>query len=118
LSHHSEAPEKIEAYARLNAFHVRQFARFVERLRDTADGDSNLLHESLLLYGSPMGDSHVHGHDCLPLVLAGYAGGTVRGGRHVVCAPDTPMANVLLSAARALNVGIDRIGDSTGEIAL
>jgi len=118
LSHHSEAPEKIEAYARLNAFHVRQFARFVERLRDTADGDSNLLHESLLLYGSPMGDSHVHGHDCLPVVLAGRAGGAVRGGRHVVCAPDTPMANVLLSAARALNVGIDRIGDSTGEIAL
>jgi len=118
LSHHSEAPEKIEAYARLNTFHMRQFAAFAERLRDTEDGGSNLLHDSLLLYGSPMGDSHVHGHDFVPLVLAGRAGGAVRGGQHIVCAPGTPMANVLLSAAHCLGADTDRIGDSSGEVAL
>jgi len=118
LSHHSEIPEKIDAYARLNAFHVQQFAYFIERLRDTADGSSNLLHESLVLYGSPMGDSHVHGHDSLPIVLAGHAGGNVRGGRHVVCAPNTPMANVLLSVAHSLGVKSDHIGDSSGTLAL
>lgn len=118
VSHHSEVPQKIEAYARLNRFHVRQFAYFIERLRDTENGGSNLLHDSLLLYGSPMGDSHIHGHDSLPLVLAGRAGGAVRGGQHIVCAPGTPMANALLSVARCLGAGADSIGDSEGEISL
>jgi len=118
LSHHSEEPEKIEAFGRLNAFHVRQFAYFLERLHETADGASNLLRQSVALYGSPIGDSHVHAHDFLPLILAGHAGGRIAGGQHIMSAPGTPMANVLLSVAHALGMEMERFGDSTGTIAL
>jgi len=118
LSHHSEDAGKIEKYARLNTFHLHQFAYFLERLRDMPDGGASLLHESVALYGSPMGDSHVHGHDYLPLVLAGRAGGRIPGGRHVECAPGTPMANMLLSVAHSLGIAVNRIGESTGEVAL
>lgn len=118
LSHHSQDPAKIEAFARLNAFHVRQFASFLGRLRDTQDGASDLLHQSVLLYGSPMGDSHVHGHEALPVVVAGRAGGRITGGCHVTCAPDTPMANLLLSLAHKMGAEVDHIGDSSGSITI
>ena len=118
LSHHSQDPAKIEAFARLNAFHVRQFASFLGRLRDTQDGASDLLHQSVLLYGSPMGDSHVHGHEALPVVVAGRAGGRITGGCHVICAPGTPMANLLLSLAHKMGAEVDHIGDSSGSITI
>ncbi len=118
LSHHREAPEKIEEFARLNQYHVSTVAYFLDRLRQTPDGDGTLLEHALVLYGSPMGDSHVHAHTFLPLFLAGRANGALAGGQHLRCAPGTPMANVLLTLAHKLNVDVDRIGDSTGEVAI
>lgn len=118
LSHHREAPEKIEEFARLNHYHVGKVAQFLHNMRSTIDGPGNLLDQSLVLYGSPMGDSHVHEHRFLPLFLAGKANGAVRGNQHIECPVDTPMANVLLSVAHRLGVDVDRVGDSTGEIAI
>jgi hypothetical protein len=85
-------------------------------LRNTPDGEGNLLDYSVVLYGSPMGDSHVHDHRFLPLFLAGRANGALKGNLHVKCAEDTPMANVLLTLLHRLGVDIDRIGDSTGDV--
>lgn len=116
LSHHREEPEKIDEYARLNAYHVEQVAYFLERLRNTPDGEDNLLHQTVVLYGSPMGDSHVHGHSNLPLFIAGHASGKIAGNRHIACDPGTPMANLLLTLARRMGVTVEQIGDSSGEI--
>ena len=118
LSHHREAPEKIEEFARLNQYHVAKVTQFLEAMRRTPDGDGNLLDHSVVLYGSPMGDSHVHEHRYLPLFLAGKGNGTIQGNRHVNCPVDTPMANVLLTLAHKLGVDIDKIGDSTGEVTI
>jgi hypothetical protein len=118
LSHHREAPEKIEEFARLNQYHVGKVAAFLDDMRNTADGEGNLLDHSMVLYGSPMGDSHVHEHRFLPLFLAGKANGELQGNRHVICPVDTPMSNVLLTVARRLGIELDRIGDSTGEVAI
>jgi hypothetical protein len=118
LSHHREEPQKIQEFERLNRYHVSLVATFLSRLRETPEGDGNLLSNSTILYGSPMGDSHVHSHRFLPLFLAGHACGRIRGNLHVRSAPGTPMANVLLTLARRYGVQLDRIGDSTGEIAI
>ena len=118
LSHHREEPPKILEFERLNRYHVGLVAAFLERLRTTPEGNGNLLQASAVLYGSPMGDSHVHGHQFLPLFIAGRAGGRLRGNLHVRCAEETPMANVLLTLGRKFGVELDHIGDSTGEIAL
>ena len=115
-SHHREDPERIEAFAALNRYHVSAVARFLHALRATADGDGNLLDRAAVLYGSPMGDSHVHDHRFLPLFVAGGANGRLGGNRHVRCPEGTPMANVLLTLGRRLGLSIDRIGDSTGEV--
>ena len=73
---------------------------------------------SAVLYGSPMGDSHVHEHKFLPIFLAGRANGQLKGSLHLRCAPGTPMANLLLTLMHKLGVDVDRIGDSAGEIAI
>jgi hypothetical protein len=114
LSHHIQVPTLIDEFAKLNRYHVTFVARFLERLRDTPDGDGNLLDHSLVLYGSPMGDSSNHDHSRLPILLAGHANGKLRGNLHYVCAPGTPHGNTLLTILQAVGMDIDRFGDSNG----
>ncbi len=115
-SHHRQEPDLVETFARLNAFHVEQLAYLLDRLKATSDAGDALLDRSLVFYGSPMGDSHVHGHENLPILLAGRAEGAIGGNRHLACAPGTPMANVLLTVAHKFGLSLERIGDSTGTI--
>jgi hypothetical protein len=119
LSHHGEDPKKLAEFAQLNAYHVSTVAPFIEKLKNTPDGDGSLLDHSLVLYGSPMGDSHLHEHKRVPVFLAGRASGAIRGNLHLNCPEGTPMANLLLTIGRRLGVTtLDRIGDSNGELAI
>jgi hypothetical protein len=95
---------------------VSKVAYFLDKLKNTPDGDGSLLDHSLVLYGSPMGDSNVHNHKRLPLFLAGHANGAFKGNRHVVTKDGTPMANVLLTVLHKLGIDAKSIGDSTGEV--
>jgi hypothetical protein len=118
LSHHSERPELIAEFAKLNRYHVSLIPYFLAKLQNTPDGDGNLLDHSLVLYGSPMGDSNTHNHRRLPVFLAGHAGGRLKGNLHCVTPAGTPHANTLLSILHKLGVDAGSIGDSTGEIAI
>jgi hypothetical protein len=119
LSHHGESPEKIAEFAKLNHYHVSKVAYFLKKLKDTPDGDGNLLDHSLVMYGSPMGDGNVHNHSRVPLFLAGHANGQVQGNLHVKCAEGTPMANVLLTILKKLGVtDVESVGDSSGTISI
>jgi hypothetical protein len=115
-SHHGSLPKGIAEFEKLNRYHVSRVAPFLEKLKNTPDGDGNLLDHSLVIYGSPMGDSHVHEHRRLPIFLAGHANGQVRGNLHVKCDEGTPLANLWLTVLHRLGVeGVTEIGDSTGE---
>lgn len=116
LSHHSERPDEIAEFAKLNRYHVGLVAKFLENLKETPDGDGNLLDHSLVLYGSPMGDSNTHNHKRLPVFLAGHACGGLKGSFHSVSRPGTPHANTLLTILHKLGVEADSVGDSTGEV--
>jgi hypothetical protein len=113
-SHHGEKSDKLAEFAKLNQYHVSKAAYFLEKLKNTPDGDGNLLDHSLVLYGSPMGDSNVHNHIRVPIFLAGHANGTVKGNLHVMAPDGTPMANVLLTVLQKLGMPEMGIGDSTG----
>jgi hypothetical protein len=117
-SHHGESPAKIAEFAKLNRYHVSLLPYFLEKLKNAPDGDGNLLDHSLVLYGSPLGDSNAHNHKRVPIFLAGHAGGKVKGNLHVRCADSTPMANVLLTVMHKVGMNAESIGDSTGEIAI
>ncbi len=116
LSHHGQNPDKLEEFMRLNRFHVDQVAYFVDKLKNTPDGDGNLLDHSMVIYGSPMGDGSIHNHLRIPLFLAGHANGQLKGNWHVREKDRTPTANVWLTVLHKLGVEADSFGDSTGEV--
>ena len=118
LSHHGESPEKVAEFAKLNRYHVSKAAYFIDRLKNTPDGDGTLLDHTLVMYGSPMGDGNVHNHKRVPVVLLGKASGKVKGNNHIMTKDETPMANVLLSVAQKLGLQVESIGDSTGTVAI
>ncbi len=117
-SHHQQKPEMIEDFAKINHYHVEVLTYFLDKLKNTPDGDGNLLDHSLVLYGSPMGDGNIHGHKRVPVLLAGRASGRVRGNMHVRADDDTPQANALLTVLHALGVDVETIGDSTGTFSI
>jgi uncharacterized protein DUF1552 len=117
-SHHGETPSRIAEFAKLNLYHVGLVPYFLDKLKNTPDGDGNLLDHSMVLYGSPLGDSNAHNHKRVPVFLAGHANGALKGNLHVRTKDATPMANVLLTMVRKLGMKVDSIGDSTGEIAI
>jgi hypothetical protein len=118
ISHHGNRPPAIEAHAKVNTYHLMLFAKFVEQLRSTADGDGSLLDQSLILYGSGMGNGNVHSADLLPTLLVGGAAGSVKGGRHIVGGPLTPNADLLISMAEKFGVELEHFGGNKGRIPL
>jgi Protein of unknown function (DUF1552) len=118
-SHHGEREERIMDFAKINKYHVSMMPYLMEKLKNTPDGDGNLLDNSLLIYGSPMGDSNIHNHKRVPLILAGHAGGKLTGGIHIKAPDGTPMANPMLTALHMLGRDdLQSFGDSTGELDL
>ena len=103
-SHHGSTPTGILEYAKINKYHVSLVSYFLEKLKNTPDGDGNLLDHSLILYGSPMGDSNVHAHKRVPMLLAGHANGRVKGNLHVRSKDETPASNILLTILHKLEV--------------
>jgi len=118
ISHHGNKPEWIAAHAKVNTFHLQLFARFLDRLHATPDGDGSLLDHALIVYGSGMGNGNVHSPEQLPFITVGGDGGRVRGNRHIVVPPSTPNANALLSVVQHFGVPVDTFGVSTGRIDL
>src|SRR5499426_2669722 len=116
LTHHGNNPEKIARMAKINAFHVSLFAYYVEKLKNTPDGDGTLLDHSVVLYGSGMGNPNVHDHVNLPVIVAGGAVGRKKGGRHIRYAEPTPLANLHLTLLDKVGARIDKFADSQGKI--
>ena len=116
ISHHGGKPDAIKAHATLNTYHVGLFAKFVEKLGNTPDGDGSLLDHSLIFYGSGMSNANVHGPYPLPLVAVG--GGVGKGHRHVVAPEHTPLGNLWVTVAEMYGCNGLTFGESTGRVEL
>ena len=115
-SHHGNDPEKLAKIAKINTFHVSLFAQFLEKLKSTPDGDGSLLDNTVYLYGSGLGNSSLHDHENLPILVAGGAACGMRGGRHIQYQDGTPLANLHLTLLDRVGVRLDSFGDSNGKI--
>ena len=115
-SHHGNDPEKLAKIAKINTFHVSLFAQFLEKLKATPDGDGSLLDNTVYLYGSGMGNSSIHDHDNLPILVAGGGAAGMKGGRHIRYKDPEPLANLHLTLLERVGVQMDSFGDSNGKI--
>jgi hypothetical protein len=115
-SHHQNDPVKLAKLAKINRYHVQHFTYFLEKLRQTPDGDGSLLDHSVFVYGSGISDGNIHFHLDLPTLVVGGGAGTLRGGRHLHYANDTPLSNLYVALLDKLGLPMDQFGDSTGHL--
>ena len=113
-----QKPSLIEDNALINRYHVEMMTYFLDKLKNTPDGDGNLLDHTLVLYGSPMGNGNIHGHKQVPMLLLGHAAGTLEGNLHLRCPDETPQANILLTSLQKLGMNVESIGDSTEPLSI
>ena len=116
LSHHGGDKEKLSKIGKINRFHMEQFAYFIQKLKSLPEGDGTVLSNSMILYGSAIGDGNRHNHDELPILLLGQGGGTLEPGRHVRYPQNTPLNNLYLSMLDRMSTSVDQLGDSTGRL--
>jgi hypothetical protein len=116
ISHHGNDTEKLASLVKINTWHIELFGKFLDRLRDTPDGDGSLLDHSLILWGSGMSDSNAHSATDVPLLLAGHGAGLMKGDRHVVAPRGTQLANAMLDLAQKYGVETDHFGVSSGRM--
>lgn len=117
LSHHQNNPEKLAKQAKLNAYHLRLYSYFLEKLKNTPDGDGTLLDHSMMLYGCCMSDSNLHLPENLPTLVVGGKAHGFAGDTHVKVAKGTPFCNLQLTMLHRMGVDVASFGDSTGDLA-
>jgi hypothetical protein len=115
VTHHQNDPAKMEKCTAIQRYHLKLFTDYLEKLRNTPDGDGSLLDHMIILYGAAISNSDRHTHGPLPTLLVGGGGGTLKGGRHLVYPEHTPLTNLQLTLLNLLGVPAERIGDSTGQ---
>jgi hypothetical protein len=116
LTHHMGNMQMLDKVRQINALHMRLFAEFLVKMKNTKEGDSNLLDNSLVCYGSGLSDGNVHTHDQLPTILAGRGGNFTSPGRHIIYQRETPVCNLFATMIEHAGVRPEHVGDSTGRL--
>jgi hypothetical protein len=114
VSHHGNDAGNIAKVVKINTYHVELFAKFLDKLRATPDGDGSLYDHSLIFYGGGMGNPNQHASDPLPLLAVG--GGVGKGHRHIQLPPRTPIGNLWVSVANKYGNDLATIGESNGKV--
>ncbi len=116
LSHHENKPDNMRQYQLINKWHIEQYGYLLRKLSDMKEGDSNVLDNSMILFGAGIRDGNKHDPHNLPLVLAGKAGGRLASGQHLSYEKDTPLSNLYVSMLDAFGTPVERFADSTGRL--
>jgi hypothetical protein len=115
-SHHQKKKENYDQLTRINTLHMDLFARMLIRMSEIQEADRTLLDNVMIVYGAGISDGNRHNHDDLPVLVAGGAGGTLSGGRHIKYGKKTPICNLYVDMLQRAGVQMDQFGDSTGRL--
>ena len=115
LSHHGQAPDKLRQLEDADRQQMGLLRKLMKSLADKREGDARLLDQTMVLYGSNMGDSNTHVNTNLPVLLAG---GGFQHGRHLMFDREhnTPLCNLFVSMLQRMGVEAERFGSSTGTL--
>ena len=116
VTHHQNDPVKMDKCVKIQSYHVALFADYLEKLKNTPDGDGSLLDHTIILFGAGISNSDRHTHGPLPTVVVGGGAGTIKGGRHLVFPEHTPLTNLQLTLLSKLGFPAEKLGDSTGQL--
>jgi hypothetical protein len=115
-SHHQNDPHKQAQLTKINSYHIALFTRFLEKLKNTPDGDGNLLEHASLVYGAGQSDGDLHSPLDLATLLVGKGCGKIKANQCVEypSSAKMPMMNLHLALLDKAGVHVDKVGDSTG----
>ena len=116
LSHHGGDEEKLAKLRKIDRYNVSLFAYIVERMNAIREGERTLLDNSIVYYGSSLGNGNSHTPFDLPVLLAGRGGNALTTGRHLSFPMDTPLNNLWLTVMNTMNTPTERFGNSTGRL--
>ena len=116
LTHHQGKQELLDKVTRINEYHMVQFAKWMEKLKSIKEGDSNILGNSMIVYGAGLSDGNRHTHENLPVMLVGGGGNSIKGGRRITYRKETPISNLYLTMMDKMDVKTEHFGDATGRI--
>lgn len=114
LSHHGNNDGKQAKISKINEMHAKMFKYFLDRMASIKEDNGSLLDNSMIVYGSGIGDGNRHNHENLPIVLLGKGGGLLQPGQHLKFPENTPLTNLYVSMLQGLGTGVNQLGDSTG----
>ena len=116
-SHHQDDPVQVRRYAQLNRYHVATLGYLAEKLKNTPDVNGSLLDNTVILYGTNMGNSNQHQHFDVPHILVGGKNLGLTGNRALTYERKTvTTGNLLLSVMDLYGINRDKQGDSTGRL--
>ena len=111
ISHHQSLPENYAKLETIDTWEIKQFANLLQKLKNTPEGEGNVLDNSVVFLSSEISDGNAHNHDNLPVLVAGKLGGAITPGRHMKVPDKTPLANLFTSIANAMGAPVDKFGD-------
>ena len=117
LTHHGRRPEKLRQLRIIDAFYMTQLTRFMTKLKNTSSPSGTLLDETMVFFGSGLGDASRHSNRDLPILLAG---GGLKHGSHINAMrpgdKQTPLNNLFTTMLQNFGVEIDRFNNATGTV--
>ena len=116
ISHHMDKTELLEEYVKITAWHVEQYAYFLDKLQNIKEGDKTLLDNSMVMFASDLRDGNRHSPKNLPIILAGKGGGKIKTGQNLIYEKDTPLANLYLTMLHSMGIDEKQFADSTGTL--
>ncbi len=119
LTHHRGIPERIEQVRKIDVYHTKLFAYFVDKMKNTRDGEGSLLDHSLVVYGAGMGDGDIHNQWNMPIALLGGGNGQIKkGGMHITFPKGTPFSNFHVSTLNLAGIQTEKFGISNAPLDL
>ncbi|MCA9061415.1 MAG: DUF1552 domain-containing protein [Planctomycetaceae bacterium] len=115
LSHHGQSEAKLQQLIDADHQQMQLLHRLFSQLATVREGDRRLLDNTMILFGSNMGDANTHDNTNLPILLAG---GDLRHGQHLAFRNDRnqPLCNLFVTMLQRLGIETDTFGSSTGTL--
>ena len=113
LSHHGKSEKKLAQLDAIDRAHMRLLGQLLRDLKVSSDGESNLLRNTTVIYGSNFGDANKHTTDNMPILVAG---GRFKHGRCLAFdrKNNYPLPNLFVSILQQMDIGVEKFASSTG----
>lgn len=112
LSHHGQDENKIRQLRLIEEAEFRAFSKLLDGLKQRTEGNRSLLDDTMVLFGSNLGNANSHDTRNLPVLLAG---GGFRHGQHLKLdeSNNTPLSNLFVQMLQRMGLEIDAFGTSS-----